>query len=51
MAGRKIYKPNNSTATNAKYKLDDAKGAIGGSGRIVRSQRNITTTKRISIIM
>jgi hypothetical protein len=51
MAGRKMYNPSSNTATNAKYTLLAENGAIGGSGRIVRSQRKSVTTKRISIIM
>ena len=51
MPGRKMNSPSNSTATNAKNTFDEANGAIGGSGSIVSSHKNITTTNNISIII
>jgi hypothetical protein len=48
MPGRKMNNPSNSTATKAKNTLLLANGAIGGSGNIVSSHKNIVTTNNIS---
>jgi hypothetical protein len=51
MPGAKINNPSNNTATNAKKTCELANGCSGGKGKMVRSHRNITTTKRISTII
>src|SRR4029077_2573809 len=52
IAGRKINSPSNNTAVKAKNRLLSWNGCRGvNHGRIVNSQRNITTTNRISRII